>query len=67
MDISRQIHLDFHCSEKINDIGCNFDKSIFQNVLTNANVNSINLFAKCHHSWSYYPTLIGNMHSKFKI
>lgn len=67
MNMSRQIHLDFHCSEKINDIGCNFDKRNFKNVLKNANVNSINLFAKCHHSWSYYPTLIGNMHPNLKF
>lgn len=59
---TRQIHLDFHCSEAIKDIGSKFNKYSFQKTLKNANVNSINLFAKCHHSWSYYPTKVGKMH-----
>ena len=52
MENSRQVHLDYHCSEKISDIGTRFDKKEFQETLIKAKVNSINLFAKCHHSWS---------------
>lgn len=59
---SRQIHLDFHTSEDIKDIGSHFDKKQFQEALIKGNVNSINIFAKGHHSWSYYPTEIGQTH-----
>jgi len=59
---SRQIHLDFHTSEDIKNIGTYFDKQQFQDALITGNVNSINIFAKGHHSWSYYPTEVGMTH-----
>ncbi len=59
---TRQIHLDFHTSEEITDIGAHFDKEQFQQALLAGNVNAINLFAKGHHGWSYYPTEVGAMH-----
>jgi len=59
---SRQIHLDFHTSEYINNIGSRFDKKQFQAALLAGNANSINIFAKGHHSWSYYPTKVGMTH-----
>lgn len=59
---TRQIHLDFHTSEHIPAIGADFDKKQFQEALKLGRVNLINLFAKCHHSWSYYPTKIGMVH-----
>lgn len=59
---TRQIHLDFHTSEKIDSIGYKFDKEQFQSALKLGNVNAINVFAKGHHSWSYYPTKIGMIH-----
>ncbi len=59
---SRQIHLDFHTSEHIDSIGALFDKKQFQEALITGNVNSINIFAKGHHSWSYYPTEVGMTH-----
>ena len=62
MSLTRQIHLDFHCSEHIKEIGKCFDKNIFQKRLLEANVTSINLFAKCHHGWSYYPSSVGIVH-----
>jgi len=52
----RQIHLDFHTSEKIPGIGSDFTKKEFQERLKLGHVNSINIFAKCHHGWSYHPT-----------
>jgi len=58
----RQVHLDFHTSEKIKNIGCDFSKEDFQNALKKGNVNSITVFAKCHHGWCYYPTKAGRMH-----
>ena len=67
MSLTRQIHLDFHCSEHIKEIGKGFDKNLFQEQLLEAKVTSINLFAKCHHSWSYYPTKIGQVHPQLSF
>jgi hypothetical protein len=58
----RQIHLDFHTSEHLSGIGQRFSKEQFQKALQVAHVDAINLFAKGHHSWSYYPTKVGRMH-----
>lgn len=58
----RQIHLDFHTSGAIDQIGSQFDKSAFQAVLRQAAVNSVTTFATCHHGWSYYDTKIGKRH-----
>jgi len=59
---SRQVHLDFHTSEFIPDIGKRFDKKQFQEALKIGKVNQINIFSKGHHGWSYYPTKVGTMH-----
>jgi hypothetical protein len=58
----RQIHLDFHTSEHIPGIGAAFDAEAFVATLKAAHVNSITIFAKCHHGWSYYPTKVGAPH-----
>jgi hypothetical protein len=58
----RQVHLDFHTSELLPDIGGRFRKEQFQEALTLGRVKLINVFAKCHHGWSYYPTAIGKPH-----
>jgi hypothetical protein len=52
----RQVHLDFHTSEYLENIADAFSKEGFQAALKIGHIDSINLFAKCHHSWSYYPT-----------
>lgn len=64
---TRQVHLDFHTSEHIAGIGEKFDKAQWQAALRAGHVNQINLFAKCHHSWSYYPTKVGRMHPNLKF
>ncbi|HWL51627.1 MAG TPA: alpha-amylase family protein [Chthoniobacteraceae bacterium] len=58
----RQVHLDFHTSPQIPGIGKAFDKTEWQETLRAAAVNSITLFAKCHHGWSYHPTGVGAIH-----
>jgi hypothetical protein len=58
----RQIHLDFHTSEHIPGIGSAFDPDDFVGTLKAAHVDSITIFAKCHHGWSYYPTKVGAPH-----
>jgi len=60
----RQIHLDFHTSEHIDGIGSAFDAKDFVETLQSAHVDSITIFAKCHHGWSYYPTEVGAPHPK---
>lgn len=59
---SRQIHLDFHTSEHIAGVGADFDPRHFNACLERADVDWVNLFAKCHHGWSYYPTAVGTPH-----
>lgn len=58
----RQIHLDFHTSEHIPGVGSAFDPKVFVDTLKKAHVDSITIFAKCHHGWSYYPTKAGAPH-----
>lgn len=58
----RQIHLDFHTSEHIPGVGARFDPVDFAATLKKAHVDSITVFAKCHHGWSYYPTTVGRVH-----
>lgn len=58
----RQVHLDFHTSEKIAGIGKRFDKKQFQEALKVGHVNSITIFSKCHHGWSYHPSEKNEIH-----
>ncbi len=58
----RCVHLDFHTSPDIMGIGKNFSKENFQNALKEGNIESITVFAKCHHGLCYYPTKVGTMH-----
>lgn len=58
----RQIHLDFHTSPHIPGVGEKFDKKRWQDTLQAAAVDSITLFSKCHHGWSYHATKIGKRH-----
>lgn len=52
----RQIHLDFHTSEHIPDVALEFDPEEFAATLAEAGVQSINVFAKCHHGWLYFDS-----------
>ena len=52
----REVHLDFHTSELIKDIGADFSKENFKAALIRGHVNSITVFAKCHHGMFYYPS-----------
>ncbi len=58
----RQIHLDFHTSEKIGGIGSAFDKKQFQAALKLGHVNSITVFSKCHHGYAYHPSGANEQH-----
>ena len=63
----RQIHLDFHTSPLIPDVGAEFDGDAFAETLAEARVNWVTLFAKCHHGMSYYPTKAGTRHPALKF
>lgn len=63
----RQIHLDFHTSPLISDIAADFDSQAFAETLSRASVNSVTVFAKCHHGMSYYDTRVGVKHPFLKI
>lgn len=58
----RQVHLDFHTSEHIGDVGRDFDAARFVETLQFARVDSISVFARCHHGWCYYPSAVGVPH-----
>jgi hypothetical protein len=63
----RQVHLDFHTSPAIPDVGADWDAGHFVETLQRARVNSITVFAKCHHGMNYYPTKIGPVHPALKF
>ena len=68
-DRYRQIHLDFHTSPLIPDVGAEFDAELFAETLVEARVNWVTLFGKCHHGMSYYPTqtALGQQHPSLKF
>ncbi len=57
----RQVHLDFHTNGTL-PVGKNFSKEQFQNALKAGHVDSITVFSKCHHGWSYHPTEVNEIH-----
>ncbi len=58
----RQVHLDFHTSPHIPDVASDFDAASFAQTFQTARVNSVTVFAKCHHGMCYYPTSTGIIH-----
>ena len=61
------VHLDFHTSPDIENIGGEFNKEEFASTLKEAHVDLITVFAKCHHGLCYYPTKVGTMHPNLKF
>jgi len=58
----RHVHLDFHTSPFIPDVGVDFDADAFAATMQAAHVNNVNVFGKCHHGQCYYPTETGVSH-----
>ena len=52
----RQIHLDFHTSEQLPNIGGEFDAAAWAQQLVDAHVDSITCFARGHHGMIFYDT-----------
>lgn len=63
----RQLHLDFHTSEDIPGIGEEFDRKGFIAALKEGHIDSVTLFSKCHHGWSYHPTTKCEIHPNLKF
>src|SRR5256885_7114543 len=63
---TRQIHLDFHTSPFIRDVGVDFDADEFAKTMAAAHVNSVTVFAKCHHGHLYYNTKRPERHPGLK-
>jgi hypothetical protein len=62
----RHIHLDFHTSPGVTSVGEDFTPAGFAQTLREASINSITVFAKCHHGMAYYPTQVGTPHPHLK-
>lgn len=62
----RQVHLDFHTSEHIPDVGAAFDPDQFVAALKRGNVDSVTVFARGHHGWCYYPSEVGRPHPNLR-
>lgn len=62
----RQINLDFHTSECMENVGSEFSEENFCQALKEGHISSITLFAKCHHGWSYFPSRVNLMHPTLK-
>ena len=58
----RQIHLDFHTGPWIGDVGVEFDARAFARTMKGASVDSVTVFAKCHHGHLYYDTKRAERH-----
>ncbi len=58
----RQVHLDFHTSPDIPDIGVEFNKKEWQETIKEGYVDSITVFSKCHHGYSFHPSSVNEMH-----
>ncbi|MBQ7548537.1 MAG: beta-galactosidase, partial [Clostridia bacterium] len=63
----RQVHLDFHTSPDVPSVGDKFDKAEWQKALKEGHVDSITVFSKCHHGYSYHPSEVNEMHPKLSF
>lgn len=50
----REIHLDFHTGEHIPNVASEYSDEEFEEMLKIGRIDTINLFAKCHHGLFYY-------------
>ena len=57
--IKRAAHFDFHTMPGVYDFGAGFDAAEFAQILSDAHIEYINMFARCNVGFSYYPTKIG--------
>jgi hypothetical protein len=58
----RQVHLDNHTSALIPRVGHEFDPIEFAQTVKDAHIDSITVFAVCHHGMAYYPSKVIRRH-----
>jgi hypothetical protein len=63
----RQVHLDFHTSPDVPEVGTDWDPDHFVQTLERARVNSVTIFATCHHGMCYYPSKVATVHPALKF
>ncbi len=63
----RKVHLDMHLPEDAPDMFERFDAEQYVRTLTDAHVNSVTIFAHCHHGNCYYDTAVGHKHSRLSF
>ncbi|MEA3402114.1 MAG: alpha-amylase family protein [Armatimonadota bacterium] len=60
----RKVHLDMHLPQDAPHMFERFDAAEYVSTLVEANVNSVTVFAHCHHGNCYYNTAVGHKHSR---
>lgn len=60
----RKVHLDMHLPEDAPDMFARFDAEAYVRTLVEANVNSVTIFAHCHHGNCYFDTAVGHKHTR---
>ena len=60
--MKRCIHIDFHTMPGIEDFAKNIHGEEVAQILSDAHVTYVNLFARCNVGFSYYPTKIGTIY-----
>lgn len=58
----RTVHLDFHTGPDVPDVASDFDATKFGEAFAAAHVDSVTVFAKCHHGHLYYDTQRAERH-----
>src|SRR3954447_20875109 len=58
----RTVHLDFHTGPDIPDVAADFEAETFAPPIAAAHVDSVTVFAKCHHGQLYYDTKRAERH-----
>lgn len=62
----RQVHMDFHLSGEVPNVGANFDEDAFITRLKKSHINAVTVFAKCHHGYFYYRDSAYAVHPHLK-
>lgn len=52
----RTVHLDFHTGPEVPEVARDFDAARFAQTFKDAHVDSVTVFATCHHGHAYYRT-----------
>ena len=64
--MKRCVHFDFHTMPGVCDILANYDAEDFAETLYRANIDYVNIFARCNIGFSYYPTKVGTPYPGMK-